>query len=174
MKKVSVILKTTSPGKKIYLFPSAEALYLWTCAMERNEQLEVPGLEELLVEPGGFIEAELRGFDYAYEGGQKFRRLDFIRLAKASQPRNASGLLVTTHMGWVSGGLLPMKDYVDSDIEIQLLTNDDPGKLDLAHLFSDPPPPPGEPDDDNEDLGDPPPSSDDIEKLLDDEDDEEE
>jgi hypothetical protein len=176
MKKVKVTLKPSSPGKKLYLFPSSEALYVWLCAAERKEQVEVPGIEELVLEPGGFIEAELRGFDYAYEGGQRFRRLDYVRLGKATHPRNAAGFLVTVHQGWVSGGLLPMKDCSDIDMDVRLLSADDPGRLDLAALFKDPPPPPGPPDDDNEDTGDPPPSSEDIDELLglvDDDDDDE-
>ena len=137
MKKVRITLKEGSPGKKFYLFPNAESLYLFLDALEHGEQLHVPGIEELLLEKGGFIEAELRGFEYAYEGGQKFRRLNLIRLGKAEQPKNSSGLLVTIHSGWVAGGLLPMKTYSDSDIEATLLTIEESEKLDLRTLFGD-------------------------------------
>ncbi len=136
MKKVKIILKAGSTGKKFYLFPSAEALYVWTCAVERGETLQVPDLQELVLEPGGFIEAELRGFEYSYEGGSKFRRLDLVRLGKAQQPKNASGLLVTIHTGWVSGGLMPMKRYSDTDIDVRTLEESD-CKLDLVTLFDD-------------------------------------
>lgn len=136
MKKVRVTLRPGSTGKKIYLFPSAEALYMWACALDKGEQIVIPDIEELVLDPDGFIEAELRGFDYAYDDGQKFRRFDFIRLGKAQQPKNSSGLLVTIHVGWVSGGLLPMKQYIDSDIEVKVIDDKD-AKLDLPTLFSD-------------------------------------
>ena len=136
MKKVKIVLKPGSSGKKFYLFPSAESLYVWACALERNEQVQVPDIEEMVLEPGGFIEAELRGFEYAYEGAQKFRRLELIRLGKAQQPKNSSGLLVTIHSGWVSGGLLPMKPYSDADIDVKLLSAED-ARIDLPTLFND-------------------------------------
>jgi len=161
MKKVKIVLRPGSSGKKFYLFPTAEALYVWSCALERNETIQVPGIEELVLEPGGFIEAELRGFEYAYEEGQKFKRLDLIRLGKAQQPKNASGLLVTIHSGWVAGGLLPMKHYSDNDIEARPLAAED-ARLDLPALFKDDPPEELDVDmDDDEDTGDPPPDDDD-------------
>lgn len=136
MKKVRVTLKEGSTGKKVCLFPSAEALYVWLTAMERNEQLHVDDIEELVLEPGGFIEAELQGFEYSYEGGQRFRRLELVRLGKAQQPANSAGLLVTTHSGWVSGGLLPMKDYSDAEVDVRLIRQED-ARLDMEKLFED-------------------------------------
>ena len=140
MRKVKITLRPGSPGKKFYLFPTAEALYVWLCALERGEQLQVPDIEELVLEPDGFIEAELRGFEYSYEEGQKFRRLELIRLGKAHPPKNSSGLLVTIHSGWVSGGLMPMKSYSDSDIEVRQLEPRDE-RIDLPALFKDDPEP---------------------------------
>lgn len=136
MKKVKINLRQGSPGKKFYLFPTPEALYVWLCALERGETVQVPDIQELLLEPEGFIEAELRGFEYSYEGGNKHRRLDLVRLGKAQKPKNSSGLLVTIHTGWVAGGLMPMQDYVDHDVESRLI-DDDQAFLDLPTLFGD-------------------------------------
>jgi hypothetical protein len=136
MKKVKIVLRPGSPGKKFYLFPTAKSLYAWMRALERNERIQVPNVEEIVLEPGGFIEAELRGFEYSYEGGQKFRRFDLIRLGKAQQSKNSSGLIVTIHSGWVSGGLLPLKPYVDADIEVKLLDQHN-ARLDLSAFFDD-------------------------------------
>jgi len=145
MKKVKITLKPSSPGRKFYLFPSSEALYVWACAQEHNETVQVEGIEELVLMPGGFIEAELRGFDYAYDEGVapgkiptsvKGKRLDLIRLGKAQQPQNAAGLEVSTHAGWVIGGMLPMKRYSDAHIDVVPLSDGD-AKLDLNALFSD-------------------------------------
>lgn len=136
MKKVKIVLQPNSTGKKFYLFPNSESLYVWLCALERGETLQVPDIQELLLEPGGFIEAELRGFEYAYEENNRFRRLELIRLGKAQSTQNASGLLVSTHAGWVSGGLLPMKHYSDADIDVRVLREGE-AKLDLSALFDD-------------------------------------
>jgi hypothetical protein len=157
VKKVKISLRPGSSGKKFYLFPTAEALYVWACAMERGEMIQVPDIEELVLEPGGFIEAELRGFEYAYEEKSKFRRLELVRLGKAQQPKNSSGLLATIHAGWVLGGLMPMRHYTDTDIEVRLLAPAD-ARLDLPALFKDELPPDEvdvDVDDDDEDTGDP-------------------
>jgi len=147
MKKVKITLKPNSPGRKFYLFPSAEALYVWACALERGEQVQVDGMQEIVLEPGGFIEAELRGFDYAYDEGVKpgtiptsvkGKRLDLVRLGKAHETQNASGTEVSTHMGWVMGTMLPMKRYSDPHIDVWPINEAD-GKLDLAALFNDEP-----------------------------------
>ena len=145
MRKVKITLKPNSPGRKFFLFPSAEALYVWACALERNEQVQVEGIEEIVLEPGGFIEAELRGFDYAYDEGVApgkiptsvvGKRLDLIRLGKAHETANASGTEVSTHTGWVLGNMLPMKRYSDAHIDVVPLNETD-AKLDLAALFND-------------------------------------
>lgn len=135
MKKVKVTLNPGSNGKKFYLFPSAEALYVWACAIEADEHVQVPEIKELLLEPGGFIESELMGFEYDYDKN-RYKRFDLVRLAKAQQTSNASGMLVTVHSGWVIGGLLPMKNYSDTDITVKVLESDE-GILDFAVLFND-------------------------------------
>jgi hypothetical protein len=135
MKMVKVTLKPESSGKKLYLFPTPEALYVWLCAMEHGETVQVPDITELVLEPDGFAEVELRGFEYSYEDGG-CRRLDLIRLGLAQQPKNAAGVLVTTHSGWVSGGLLPLRPYEDADIEVRPLLEAD-SRLQLQVLFAD-------------------------------------
>ena len=140
MKKVRITLKPNSPGRVFHLFPSAEALYVWACALERGEQVQVDGIQEIVLEPGGYIEAELQGFDYAYEEGVspgkvptdlRHKRLDMIRLGKAHETQNASGTEVSTHAGWV-----PMKPYNDPHIMV-INVADGESRLDLAALFND-------------------------------------
>lgn len=138
MRKVRITLKEGSTGRKFYLFPTPEALYCWACALEKDEQIIVPNIREIVLEPGGFIEAELTGFEYAYEDMKttKHKRLDRIRLGLAMQPKNAAGLEVSTHAGWVTGTLLPMKHYSDPHIDIVPIEAED-AKLDLPELFND-------------------------------------
>lgn len=136
MRKVKITLKPKVTGKKFYLFPSSEALYLWLCALERNETLEVPDIEELVLEPDGFIEAELRGFEYSYEEAGHFKRLNLVRLGKAQAPKNSSGLLVSIHTGWVTEGLFPLKTYSDSSIDARVL-DDGESRIDMPVLFKD-------------------------------------
>jgi hypothetical protein len=138
MKKVRITLKEGSTGRKFYLFPSPEALYVWACALEKDEQVIISDIHEIVLEPGGFIEAELTGFEYAYEDmkSTKHKRLDRIRLGLAMQPKNAAGLEVSTHVGWVTGTLLPMKRYSDPHIDIIPIEAED-AKIDLPALFND-------------------------------------
>ena len=136
VKKVKVTLRPGSPGKKFYLFPTPEALYVWLCAAERGEQVTVPDIAELLLEPNGFMEVELRGFEYSHEDGGSYRRLDLVRLGLAQKPQNASGFLVTTHSGWVAGGLLPLRPYSDADVDIVPLS-DEESKMRFDVLFAE-------------------------------------
>lgn len=145
MKKVRITLKPNSPGRTFHLFPSAEALYVWACGLEKGETVQVDGIQEVVLEKGDFIEAELRGFDYAYEEGVTpgtvpaslaHKRLDLVRLGKAHETQNASGTEVSTYAGWVMGNMLPMKRYNDPHIDVAVVSDGD-SKLDLAALFND-------------------------------------
>lgn len=136
MRKVKITLRPSSAGKKFYLFPTAEALYVWLCALERNEHDPIPGLQELVLEPGGFIEAEMRGYEYSHEDGQKYRRLDLIRLGLAQPSKNSAGLTITTYTGWVSGGLLPLRRFTDADVEVMPI-DEESSRIDLGELFKD-------------------------------------
>lgn len=135
MRKVKVTLKPESSGKKLYVFNTSDAIASWFQAVERGDLPHVDELEELLLEPDGFIEAELMGFEYVYENNNH-KRYDFIRLGKAQRPKNASGYLVTVHSGWVVGGLLPLRRYSDHDIDVVPIT-DVESVLDFSTLFKD-------------------------------------
>lgn len=136
MRKVKITLQPGVEARKVYLFPNASSLTVWLQTMEAGEHVQVPNIEELVLEPDGFIEAELMGFEYSYEDGGKTRRLDLVRLGLAQQPKNASGLLVSTHAGWVSGGLLPMRDHDGSDMRVEALSATT-SRLDLNLLFKE-------------------------------------
>jgi hypothetical protein len=138
VKKVKITLNEGSPGRKFFLFPSAEALYVWAVALERNEQVQVDGIQEMVLEPGGFIEAELTGFEYVYDSETtlKNKRLNLIRLAKAHQTQNAAGLEACTYAGWVMGNMLPIKQYSDAHINVRVIDNNE-SQLDLPSLFND-------------------------------------
>ena len=136
MKKVRVTLKPGSSGKKIYMFSNSESLYVWLKSLEADEQVVVPDLEELLLEPGGFMEVELLGFEYAFEVKDRFHRLDVVRIGKAMPSRNAAGLVVTVHGGWVNSGLLPLKSFSDADIEIVPITEEE-SKIDFETVKDD-------------------------------------
>jgi hypothetical protein len=138
VKKAKITLKESSAGRKFFLFPSPEALYVWATALEKNEQVVIEGIDELVLEQGSFIEVELTGFEYVYDSDSslKHKRLDRIRLGLAQQPKNAAGLQVSTHAGWVTGNLMPLKRYSDPDIDVTLIDQAE-AKLDLAALFND-------------------------------------
>lgn len=141
MKKVKVTLKPGSTGRKFFLYPSSEALYVWASALERGEQVQVDNIQEVVLEPGDFIEAELIGFEYVYDSMSdlselKHKRLDLVRFGKAHQTQNAVGVEASIHSGWVLGNMLPMKRYSDAHIDVVPLSDED-AKLDLPKLFND-------------------------------------
>ena len=125
-------LKPGSSGKKVCLFADVESLYVWLKSLESGECAPVGEREELVLEPGGFIEAELAGFEYAHEEDGKFYRLNFVRVGKASPSKNASGLVVSKHVGWVTDGLLLLRAYSDLDVDvIELQLGDSKINLDI-------------------------------------------
>ena len=137
MRKVKVTPAPGSAGKKVYLFPNSGALALWMRAIEAGEHVQVPNIVELVLDADSFIEAEMMGFEYSYEEeGRPPRRLDLVRLGLAQQPKNAAGLSVSIHTGWVSGGLLPLREHQDAGMCVAPLSPQD-AKIDLALLFRD-------------------------------------
>lgn len=138
MRKVRVTLQPGSEGKKFSLFPSQEALYVWACALEKGETVQIDGIEDLVLDQGSFIEAELIAFEYIYDSktSMKNKRLDFVRMGKANKPANAAGLQVSTHSGWVTGNMFPMKQYSDAHIDVKPIAQAD-AELDLSKLFHD-------------------------------------
>lgn len=142
MKKVLITLRPGSTGHKFSLFPSPEAVYVWACALERNEQVVIEGIDEFVLEPNGFIEAELTGFEYIYDSERSLahKRIDHVRVGLAQHPKNGAGLEVSTHAGWVTGTLLPLRTYSDPHIDVVPLAAKDE-RLDLPGIFGDELPP---------------------------------
>lgn len=137
MKQVKVTVNEGSPGRTLYLFGSAEGAYVWlTQAYDDPEIIEkIPDVERVVLLPGEFIEAEWRGCEFAYDGPDH-TRIDAVRLAKAHQPENASGLLVSIHFGWTVDCIIPFRQYRDDDIDVRPLPPEE-RKVDLAVLFKD-------------------------------------
>lgn len=142
MKKIKITVNVGSVGRQFLLFPSSEAAYVWLTTVDDHPDVHegMNDVEELNLMPGEFIEAEWMGCEYAHEDGLS-TRIDKVRLAKAHQPQNASGLLVSVHFGWIADCDMPFRDYVDDDITIRRLVEGD-HKIDLNALFKD-----DEPDD---------------------------
>jgi hypothetical protein len=136
MRKVKVTLRPGCPGKTFVLFPDPTSLYVWACSLEKGEQVQVDGKQELVLDQGSFIEAELVGFEYIYDSttSMDHKRMDLVRLGKANLPQNAAGLQVSTYEGWVLGSMLPMKRYTDTNIDVVPLEADE-ARIDLPALF---------------------------------------
>lgn len=137
MKKIKITVNPGSSGRQFLLFPSPEAAYVWLTSVDDHPDIHegMNNVEELNLLPGEFIEAEWMGCEYAHEGSLS-TRIDKVRLAKAHQPQNASGLLVSVHFGWITDCDMPFHDYVDDDITVRKLVQDDQ-KIDLTVLFKD-------------------------------------
>lgn len=139
MKKVKVAINEGSPGRVFFLFADPESAYEWLTGGHDNPSVidEIPNVDHLTLLPGEFIEAEWRGCEFVYDDKhQSHVRLDWIRLVKASQPQNASGLLVSIHYGWVSDHIMPFRQFNDDDIEVTELAPEN-AKFDLDVLFKD-------------------------------------
>lgn len=119
--------------KSFRLFDSAESLYVW----QKDVGAPANSAESLYVDitPDSYIEIEWMGCEYSLENGV-YHRFDCVRLAKASQSNNASGIVVEIYSGWVSAGVFNFHDHEDEDsYTIKLITPED-CKLDLDLLFN--------------------------------------
>lgn len=122
-----------SVGRTLPVFVDPESAYMWL--HEATQLDEISDVDKVALLPGEFIEAEWRGCEFAYEG-HVHSRLDLCRFAKASPSENASGLVISTHYGWVHDCILPFRNYKDEDIEVVKLDPNDE-RIDLTVLFKD-------------------------------------
>lgn len=139
VKKITINVTEGSPGRVFFVFPDVESAYTWlTGAHEEPEIIhQISDVDHVTLLPGEFIEAEWRGCEIVYDDKHHTNlRIDFVRLAKASRPSNASGLLVSIHYGWVSEHIMPFRNYADEDVIVTELSSDD-AKFDLTVLFKD-------------------------------------
>lgn len=137
MKQVKVTVNEGSPGRILYLFGNAEGAYTWlTQAYNDPEIIEkIPDVERVVLLPGEFIEAEWRGCEFVYNGPDH-TRIDAVKLTKAYQSENASGLLISTHFGWTVDCIIPFRQYRDNDIDVRPLLPEEQ-KIDLTAMFKD-------------------------------------
>ena len=132
MKKVKVTINDGSIGRTLPVFADPESAYVWL--HEAVALTDIPSVDNVILLPGEFIEAEWHGCEFAYDGSSH-SRLDMCRLAKASPAENSSGLVVSIHYGWVAHCIIPFSTYKDEDITVVPLL-DSESKLDLEELFS--------------------------------------
>lgn len=137
MKKIRIIPADAEGTKMFMLFPSAEALYEWMKEPDIDPKviIDVMGIEEIVLAPADFVEMEWLGCEYVYEGS-KWNKLDYVRFAKAYTPKDATGLMVTIHHGWLNEGTFSFNDYSDENFIVSKVSSNEQ-KLDLGALFHD-------------------------------------
>lgn len=119
--------------KSFRIFDSAESLYVWL--KDVGAPKNTPESFYVDITPGDYIEVEWMGCEFVHENGLS-QRLDSVRLAKASQTKNASGVLVEIYYGWVANDTFVFCDHEDEDsYTIKLITPEN-YKLDFNLLFN--------------------------------------
>lgn len=145
MKKVRIELKNDQQIKSLLIFESSEALYIFLkdedplnkCVMDGPIIIDIPlGAFVVDIFKDDYVEAELRGFEYVFEGNSVFQRLDYVRFAKSTPTKNKSGVVISTYHGWVTSDRLSFNNVEDEVSTTKLLKNDEP-QLDLYSIFQD-------------------------------------
>jgi hypothetical protein len=106
------------------LFNDQECAFEWHCEAWRDEDilLKLPSVEEIVLLPHQFIEAEWLGCEYTFDGSQTIR-LDLVRLVRANEPGDIRGMNVSIHYGWTCSTIIPFLDgYIDDDIVVKRIT----------------------------------------------------
>ena len=117
-------IRITTSGeqtKKIPIFDSSEALYLWC----HSQDDEYRGATIVELRNSDFIDAEWMGCEFVHEGDERSRCLNIIRAAFAKSSENDSGYVVTPIIGWTTNDLLPFRSS-SFGLSIRKL-NDDEG-----------------------------------------------
>lgn len=115
MKKVRITLKR---NKTFTIFETAQDLYVWMAS--QYEQPSPPDGFRIKTVKGDFLEVEWCGAEWIYDSDMT-RCLNLVRIAHAKQSENESGFIVTGHIGWVCDGLLPIRNYRDNLMNIELI-----------------------------------------------------
>ena len=137
MKKVRITVKKGSAGKKIPIFNSPEALYVWLNDPELQSAARLdPTLGYTVVlQPGEIMEVEWLGCEFFQENKDSFC-VDEIRLAKTMKIKGVKGdKLVGVHSGWTIKDIIQFKSGGDSDISRLRLTPKSKHKFNIEELF---------------------------------------
>lgn len=142
MKKVRVEVMDESLGRRFWIFPSSLDLWRWIQSRYDDPSSDVkPDVaHEIILRPGGFIEAEWWGCEIMQDPGVPggWRHLNLVRMGEVQPSFNASGNVITIHMGWLIDTILPMYDYDDDNIEVWRVDGDESSsELDLDALFKE-------------------------------------
>lgn len=137
MKSVRITPAEKNEAKFITLFDSSEAAYTWATESRNDPTVinYIQDVEKVEIAQGEFAEVEWRGCEFSHEKTENLR-FDYVRLAKARPAKNASGLLVTVHVGWTCDRILPFKDFSDDTMTVTKLTAET-AKLNMAAIFKD-------------------------------------
>ena len=152
MKKIRIELLPGVKEKDIRFFDSVEALYENMCygAAAENESFVV------YIDEGDFLEVEWMGCENLFEEDGTWHKLSYVRMCRASQTKNASGIRVMPYIGWISETDLRFVDSIDDKCTKTVLTSPEHSRLDFSAVFKDSErdeaePTPTHPSDDNDD-----------------------
>lgn len=119
VKKSTITLKEGSSEHTFALFPDAESAFIWATKANKSKPTptKYPNLDNVVMGQHEFIEVEWMGceYDYDYDNSRPIK-LDYVRLVKAHQPQNASGLVCSIHIGWVLHGTFRFNEFVEGDV----------------------------------------------------------
>lgn len=104
-------------------------------SVEGEDPMHLEGVDVVELEQGQFMEAEWLGCEYSYDA-EPPQRMNFIRLAKAHESKNASGMLMTMHYGWVEETWIPFKDVSEGDVIVKVLIEGE-CRLEMPELLPD-------------------------------------
>jgi len=132
MKKVKITVTPGSIGRILPVFATSGDAYVWLMEANKNPNI----INELMVDqvvltPEKFIEAEWLGCEFAYEG-QTHVRIDNVRLAMAAHGSSEP----TTHSGWTVYCIIPFRAYKDDDITVADITEGE-SVLDMGQFNDD-------------------------------------
>jgi len=137
MKKVRIIVKKGTEGKKFHIFNSPEALYIWLNDPELQiaQRLDSSLGSTIFLRPEEIMEIEWLGCEFFQENKQALC-LNHVRLAKTMKVRGLDiGKLVGIHSGWITEDIVSFKSGSDGIVKRTKLTNKSKHKFNIGEIF---------------------------------------
>ena len=137
MKKVRIIVKKGTEGKKFHIFNSPEALYIWLNDPELQiaQRLDSSLGSTIFLRPEEIMEIEWLGCEFFQENKQALC-FNHVRLAKTMKVRGLDiGKLVGIHSGWITEDIVSFKSGSDGIVKRTKLTNKSKHKFNIGEIF---------------------------------------
>ena len=138
VKKIRITVNKGSNGKRIPVFDTPEALYVWYHDPDLQKEARLdPNLGTMIyLRHGETMEVEWMGCEFITEGNEVLR-IDQVRIAKNIKSYALrKNEIIGIHSGWTIEEFIPFKSRNNEDVKCVRLTKKSKHKFNIEELFA--------------------------------------